>query len=272
VTPSSRARFAEVVRAEPVDLATACLLLGAEVRQDLELGPYLAELDALAGRARLLLAGAGSPLQAAEVLRVALGEQAGFGGRPADYLDLRSSLLHEVLDRRRGLPILLSVVWLEVAGRLGVPAYGVGLPGHFVVGIGTPAGESVLADPFAGGRLLPPAGVAELARSAGVEPEPTHLAPWPPTEILLRMLNNIRQLAAAVEHARTRLWAVELALLLPRHPLALRREHGELLAGLGDLLGGAAELTAYAEAVAPVDPNAAEVALHEARLARARLN
>ncbi|MGI8681843.1 MAG: transglutaminase family protein, partial [Mycobacteriales bacterium] len=131
---------------------------------------------------------------------------------------------------------------------------------------------SVLVDPFAGGRLLPPAGVAELARSAGVEPEPAHLAPWPPTEILLRMLNNIRQLAAAVEHARTRLWAVELALLLPRHPLALRREHGELLAGLGDLLGGAAELTAYAEAVAPVDPNAAEAALHEARLARARLN
>lgn len=272
MTPSSRARFADAVRAEPVDLATACLLLGAEVQPDLELAPYLAELDALAGQARPLLTEAGSVAEQAAALQLALGERAGFGGQAGDYLDLRSSLLHEVLRRRRGLPILLSVAWLEVAGRLGVPAYGVGLPGHFVVAIGTPTGESVLVDPFAGGRPLAPAAVADRLRSAGMEPEAAHLAPWSATEILLRVLNNIRQLAATVEVVSTRLWAVELALLLPRHPLGLRREHGELLTGLGDFIGGAAELSAYAEAVAPVDPAAAEAALRDARLARARLN
>lgn len=83
-------------------------------------------------------------------VRELLGEQGGFHGTPADYQRLESSLLHEVLRRRRGLPILLSVVWMEVARRAGAPVYGVALPGHFVVGFG-PEEEQVLADPFDGG-------------------------------------------------------------------------------------------------------------------------
>lgn len=272
MTAESRARFAEVVRAEPVDLATACLLLGAEVEPDLSPAPYLAELDELARQARPLLAEAGTPADQAAALRLALGERAGFAGAAADYLDLRSSLLHQVLRRRRGLPILLSVVWLEVAGRLGVPAYGVGLPGHFVVAVGTPTGESVLVDPYGGGRVLGLPAAAELVRASGGELEPAHLSPWSALDILLRVLNNVRQLGANVERSWTRLWAVELTLLLPRHPVQARREHGELLVGLGDFVRGAAELTAYAEAVAPVDPAAADAALRNARLARARLN
>jgi regulator of sirC expression with transglutaminase-like and TPR domain len=272
VTAESRERFTEVVRSEPVDLAMACLLLGAEVAADLEPEPYLYRLDALAQSASPEVAAASSAAEQAAALATTLGDRAGFGGSGADYLDLRSSLLHSVLDRRRGLPILLSVVWLEVAHRLGVPAYGVGLPGHFVVAIGSPTGESALVDPFAGGRLLPPTAAAEIVRSAGLDLTAEQLVPWSPVEILLRILNNVRQLAATAEHFRTRLWAVELTLLLPRHPLQVRREHGELLVGLGDLVRGAAELTAYAEAVGPVDPVAADRALQEARLARARLN
>lgn len=72
---------------------------------------------------------------------------------PPDYQRLESSLLQQVLNRRRGLPILLSVVWMEVARRAGGPVHGVALPGHFVVGFGDPA-EHVLADPFAGGVVL----------------------------------------------------------------------------------------------------------------------
>jgi len=272
VTAESRARFAEVVRAEPVDLATACLLLGAEVEPDLVPAPYLAALDGLAEAASPRVSAASSPVERAAALATALGERAGFRGSAEDYQDLRSSLLHEVLRRRRGLPILLSVVWLEVAGRLGVPTYGVGLPGHFVVAVGTPAGESVLVDPYDGGRLLGLPAAAELVRDSGRDLEPAHLSPWSALDILLRVLNNVRQLGATVERSRTRLWAVELTLLLPRHPVHVRREHGELLVGMGDFVRGAAELTAYAEAVAPVDPQAAEAALRNARLARARLN
>src|SRR5674536_283646 len=81
------------------------------------------------------------------------GVLAGFTGDARDYADLRSSLLPEVLRRRAGLPILLSVVWLEVARRCGIPADGIGLPGHFVVRVGDNCVDNYV-DPFAGGARL----------------------------------------------------------------------------------------------------------------------
>jgi regulator of sirC expression with transglutaminase-like and TPR domain len=251
----TRRRFAEVVRSEPLDLGLAALLVGGEVEPSLDVDESLALLDALAASARPLLQP--GVRGAAEGLRVALGERAGFSGFAEDYDDLRASLLHEVLRRRRGLPLLLSLVWFEVALRLDVPAYLTALPGHVVVGIGDAEDEHVLVDPFGGGRLLDVSG----------------LPPMAPPDVLLRLLTNIRALAArlppSLDAARTRLWAVELSLLLPRHPLELRRERGELLVRLGDHLGGAEELETFA-LVAPHD--AAQVARREARLARAQLN
>jgi hypothetical protein len=176
-----------------------------------------------------------------------------FRGFPEDYDDLRSSLLHEVLRRRRGLPILLSVVWTEVARRCGWPAACLGRPGHVLAAVG-----DVVVDPFAGGALRP------------VAPEPVLDA----NDLLLRVLTNVRALAArqgpSLEAVRTRLWATELSLLLPRHPLALRRERGELLVRSGAFAEGARELELYAE-VEPAEESA-DAARSTARLARARLN
>ena len=253
---STRARFAEVVRSEPVDLGLACLLVGGEVDRSLDVDASLAALDALAATARPLVPRVGVRAMA-DGLRVALAD---FAGSAEDYEDLRSSLLHSVLERRRGLPLLLSVVWLEVAARLDVPAYAATLPGHVVVGIGDPEDEHVLVDPFAGGRLLEPVDAPLLS----------------PNDLLLRLLTNVRALTTrqppSLDVARTRLWAVELSLLLPRHPLELRRERGELLVRLGAHLDGAEELETFALAVADADEAAAEVARREARLARAQLN
>jgi regulator of sirC expression with transglutaminase-like and TPR domain len=272
-----RGWFAEVVRSEPVDLGLACLLVGAEVDDSLDVQASLAVLDALAGAARRHVPPGAAPLRAAEGLRVALGEQAGFAGFAEDYNDLRSSLLHEVLRRARGLPLLLSVVWVEVAARLSVPAYAVGLPGHVVVGIGDPDGEHVHVDPFAGGRLLAPASIeSRVLMTTGSPLSPAHLRPMSATDLLLRLLTNIRALTTrqerTLEAARTRLWAVELSLLLPRHPVDLRRERGELRVRLGDHLGGAADLEDYALVVEDADAQAAEAARRAAQLARARLN
>lgn len=253
---ATRKRFAEVVRSEPLDLGLACLLVGGEVERSLDVDASLARLDALAATARPLVPRVGVAAMA-EGLRVALQD---FSGSAADYDDLRSSLLHSVLQRRRGLPLLLSVVWLEVAARLDVPAYAAALPGHVVVGIGDPEDEHVLVDPFAGGRLLPEAEAPVLA----------------PDELVLRLLTNVRALTArqapSLEVARTRLWAVELSLLLPRHPLELRRERGELLVRLGAHLDGAEELETFALAVADADEAVADAARREARMARAQLN
>jgi len=262
VTQQSRARFAEAARAEPADVGLACLLVGAEVEPDLQVDDSLAVLDRLAASCRVR-PGAG-PAATARALRVALGDRAGFAGRPDDYDDLRSSLLHEVLRRGRGLPILLTVVWLEVARRLDLPAYAVALPGHVVAGFGDPEDEHVLADPFDGGRLLAPT-------------DPSHPPPLlGHVDLLTRVLTNIRVLTTrqspSLDAARTRLWAVELSLLLPRHAASLRRERGELLVRLGDHLAGAAVLEEHAELVEPYEPDVAEQCRGEARQARARLN
>ncbi len=272
---SARRRFAETVREEPIDLGLACLLVGAEVDRDLDVDAGLAALDALAVQARRHVPRGCSPREAALGLQAALGIEAGFGGRPEDYADVRSSLLHEVLRRGRGLPLTLSVLWVEVARRLDVVAEPVALPGHVVVAVG--ADEPVHVDPFAGGALRDLDELAAVVRAAtGGRLRPEHLEPARPDALLLRLLTNVRALAArqdrALEAARTRLWAVELSLLLPRHPLELRHERGELLVRLGDHLGGAAELEGYAAVVEGSDPAAAELVRREARLARSRLN
>ena len=273
MTPMRR-RFAEVVRSEPVDLGLACLLVGGEVEPDLDVDVSLAALDALAATARGRLAVAAPLTEAAEVLRVVLGEQAGFAGSAEDYDYVRSSLLHEVLRRGRGLPLLLSVVWLEVAARLQIPAYALALPGHVVVGIGDPDDEHVLVDPFAGGELLSQQVVTSTLAAAGWAPQDARVLT--PADLLLRLLTNIRALTSrrspALQVSATRLWAVELSLLLPRHPVELRRERGELMVRLGDHLGGAHELETYALVVDDADDDAAAAARREARLARAQLN
>ena len=251
MSPTSREHFAAVVRTELVDLGLACLLIAAQADPALDTRAAQAELERLARSV--------DPRRPpVEALR---GVLAGFTGDARDYADLRSSLLPDVLRRRAGLPILLSVVWLEVARRCGIPADGIGLPGHFVVRVGDNYVDNYI-DPFAGGARLDVSGV----------PAP-YLRPWDAAETLLRILSNIRAWAGhSTGRARTRLWAVELSLLLPHHPVDLRRERGVLLVAGGDFAGGARELLGYAELVAAADPAAAERAREQAGAARARLN
>lgn len=268
-----RRRFAAEARAERPDLATLCLLAGAAgdgALDDAGLDAAQIELDRLAG---LLPYRPGGPRAWALALAGLLGERCGFRGSAADYQRLESSLLHRVLERRRGLPILLSVVWMEVARRAGAPVYGVALPGHFVVGFG-PAEEQVLADPFDGGRVLSGSDAETLVAGATGGPlEPGMLRPADPLDVVLRVLNNVRAWAAArPERSDVALWAIELSLALPSHPARLRYEWAQLLVLRGEFLRGAAELEAYAEVVAGVDDSAAERVRRQAGAARARLN
>ncbi|KMS72102.1 hypothetical protein ACM01_24845 [Streptomyces viridochromogenes] len=268
-----RRRFAEEARSERPDLSLLCLLVGAEADGALDeagMDSVQVELDELAGR---LPFRPGGPRSWAVALRELLGERHGFRGSAGDYQRLESSLLHQVLKRRRGLPILLSVVWMEVARRAGAPVYGVALPGHFVVGFG-PAEDQVLADPFDGGRVLAGSDAELLVAGAtGAALQPSMLTPADPLDVVLRILNNIRAWAAArPERTDVALWAVELSLLVPSHPARLRFERGQLLVQRGDFVDGAAELEEYAELISVVDEGAAERVRGEARAARAMLN
>jgi regulator of sirC expression with transglutaminase-like and TPR domain len=268
-----RLRFAEEARAVHPDLATLCLLIGAEADPSLGqagLDEAEVELDRLAG---LLPFGLTSARAWAEAVSELLGARCGFLGTAADYARLSSSLLPQVLRRRRGLPILLSVVWIEVARRAGAPVHGVALPGHFVIGFGDPA-EQVLVDPFAGGRLLTGTEAERLVTATtGTPPDPTAFSPADPLDIVLRILNNIRAWAAArLDRTDVALLAVELSLLLPAHPARLRYDHAQLLVERGEFLRGAAEMEEYAKLVAAIEPSTAEAIRGRARGARARLN
>jgi hypothetical protein len=142
-----------------------------------------------------------------------------------------------------------------------------------VVGFG-PLDEQVLADPFAGGRVLT-GGDAEMlvAGATGAPLDPSMLTPADPLDVVVRILNNIRAWAAArPERSDVSLWAVELSLLLPSHPARLRYERAQLLVQRGDFVGGAAELDAYAEVVGVVDKPAADRIRRQAHAARAMLN
>jgi regulator of sirC expression with transglutaminase-like and TPR domain len=173
-----------------LDLA-ACSLTIAEIeRPGLAAGAYLAKLDALAAGVRAA-ARPGEPLLDAAVRH--LFSELGFRGNTESYYDPKNSCLDQVLDRRLGIPITLSVVVLEIGWRLGLPLGGIGFPGHFLVGGKSGDVERIL-DPFHGGATLDRAALEErLRQSLGPKAvmAPAHLRVVRKREILARMLNNL---------------------------------------------------------------------------------
>ena len=273
MTAASREQFAAVVRAQPVDLALAALLVGAETEPDLDLAAAFAAMDERAAAVPRGVEGEPAAVSAAR-LAEALHR---FSGRREDYAELRSSLLHEVIRRRRGLPILLAVLWVEVGRRAGIATYPVGMPGHFLVGVGDPDGDHVLVDAYRGGLVVSIGEAERLAvDSAGIALVPEHLRPTEPVDVLMRLLTNIRVYAAglpaSLDNVTTRLWAVELSLLLPRHPVDLRRERAELLVRLGSYVAAAAEFERFAVAIEGANPDGAAAARAAGRISLARCN
>lgn len=124
-------------------------------------------------------------------LQQVLGEQLGLAGDREEYDAPENSFLPRVIATRRGLPILLSVVWIEVARRVGIPLFGVGLPGHFVVGHSPRPGAVALLDAFEGGARLAPAEVVALVERAGATFHQSFLAPASARSIAVRMLRNL---------------------------------------------------------------------------------
>lgn len=268
----SRTRLARVVRNAESDLAEAALLCCEEVEPDLDVDVELLRLDAIADGLRSTGFTPTAPREDARALARYLADRRGFTGDHERYHDPRNGLLTRVLDRRRGLPITLSIVYVAVARRLRVPAFGIGLPGHFVTGIG--GGERpVVLDPFDGGRVLDETGLSRLvtdATAGQVEFTRSMLRPAPPATVIRRLLNNLTRDFANEGDAANALWTVELKQLLPNHVPDDHRVRGELLVQLGRFLDGAHAFEAYIDAD-PDAPDAGDVR-HAAIRARAKLN
>ena len=243
---------------DAIDLPRAALLVAGEEYPDLDPKPYLERLDQLGATLRDRLAGETTPERQMAVLNTLLFGEEGFRGNGARYYDPRNSYLNDVLDRRLGIPITLSLVYVEVGRRAGLPLSGVGLPGHFIVAYDAPAGA--LVDPFNCGRPLSVADCEQLLRQtfgSSFRLEPSHLAPTSPRHILARLIANLKVAYERAGDLQRALRASEqLSLVLPTS--AELRERGRLRFRLADLAGAAADLGQYLE-FEPAAPDTADV-------------
>jgi len=177
-----------------VPLDVASLELASVEFPGLDLEGSLFRLDNFAEQIRSRLTAGASTLDFIKTTSELLFDVLQFRGNEENYYDPRNSCLNSVLMRRLGIPISLSVVYIEIARRLGRPMHGVGLPGHFIVGY-EDADAHYWVDPFHGGRILSFADCCSLAKqTAGVDlrSNPAVLAPVNKRQILVRMLSNLK--------------------------------------------------------------------------------
>jgi regulator of sirC expression with transglutaminase-like and TPR domain len=231
-----RSQFAALVdrRSDQIPLAEAAILIGAEDYPGLDTSGYLARIDALAEEIRDEVRQADDARTAGTALTSFLHDRQEFRGNEDDYYDPRNSFLHEVLDRRRGIPITLSILYLEVGARLGLAVRGIGLPGHFLIKL-SDAGTYV--DPFSGRVDLAEADCADRLRAlhgGNAAFEPSMLEPQSNRQILTRVLTNLRVIYRNhANHQGARSALDRLILLNPRAG-QLHRERADVLAGLGE--------------------------------------
>ncbi len=174
-----------------IDVAHAALLFARDAYPDLDVPRYLHQIDEWADNIRSAVAASDDPIK---TLNRFLFKQLSFIGNQLDYNDPLNSYLNKAIDRRVGLPITLSVIYIEMARRLGLPVVGIGLPGHFIVRY-SEGGDARYIDPFHQGRRLSYDDclrlVSDLSEGA-IEFQPDMLEPVGPRQILIRMLNNLK--------------------------------------------------------------------------------
>ena len=246
----ARARFAELMASDDGQIALdrAALLVAQSEYPWLEEAPYLRRLDEMAAELRLRLSPEESPARRiAELNTYLFGEQA-FHGNATDYYDPRNSYLNDVLDRRTGIPITLSLVYLELARRVGLRIEGVGMPGHFIVRC--PAADDLLIDPFNQGAVLSLADCAERLREmygGSLRFSVDLLQTSGPREMVTRILGNLKGAYLRRGDLARALRAVQWARLAqPNRPEDLR-EQGLLRYRLRDFRGAIADLQAFLE-------------------------
>jgi regulator of sirC expression with transglutaminase-like and TPR domain len=267
-----------VALAEAVDarsLAEGALWIAAEAHPGLDVQHWLARLESLGHRAAERLTPDMDVERAATAVARFLFEEEGFRGNGEDYYDPRNSFLDDVLERRLGIPITLSVVYVAVAAWAGLEAAGVGLPGHFVVRAQR-HGRHRLLDPFHGGAPLDRAGcealVARIRPTSGPL-DPRWLEPVPTRQIFVRMLANLKAVYSALGDWARALGASERIVLLAPDALDELRDRGTLRARTGQRVLAAQDWDTYLQrAPKAVDAEQVRSQLRALRQALGALN
>jgi regulator of sirC expression with transglutaminase-like and TPR domain len=229
-----------------IDLARAALSIARWEYPGLEVDAYLERLD---GLARAVDGTRRSPdaLGRLHRLREYLFVEQGFAGNHDDYYDPRNSFLNDVLDRRQGIPITLSLVLMEVGKRLGLAIEGIGLPGHFIAGARLDDSQ-ILLDPFNGGALLTPEECEGLVGSVlgrEVTLSTEHYAPVSGRQLLTRMLANLKGAYWRREEWDRVVGAIDRLLVLDPKAATEWRDRGVAWSNLGEVRRGLGDWERY---------------------------
>jgi len=251
--PTPLAYFASLVREdEGFPLLEATVAVAMDEYPELDVQQVLAQVDQMLARLRRRLASDAGAMQRLRLLNQFFFRELSFGGNINHYYDPDNSHLNRVLQRRKGIPITLAVLWLELAQGIGLKARGVNFPGHFMIKVELPQGQAVI-DPFTGGSLSQEALAERLEpykRRHGLVdefdvPVGLYLQSAAPRDILARVLRNLKEIhRSQADWARLARVLDRLVLLLPEE-WGEQRDRGLALAELGQVEAATADLEAY---------------------------
>jgi regulator of sirC expression with transglutaminase-like and TPR domain len=246
-----------VAREEQINLAQACLMIAQDAYPALDLEHYLDEIERMSLELRAQVPRSAAAEERIGALNDFLFEQVGFLGNSDDYYDPRNSYLNQVIDRKTGIPITLSVLYMEIGRRLGLPLEGVSFPGHFLVRVQVKGGVLVL-DPFAGGvaqseadlrsrlsRVIPEGVAADVPVSQ--LPLDQFLEPAGKREILTRLLRNLKAIYREADKPERLLEVLNRMLVLTPEASTELRDRGYVYRRLECWRPALKDLTEYLE-------------------------
>jgi regulator of sirC expression with transglutaminase-like and TPR domain len=251
--PTALQYFASLV-ADDASLSPleAAISVAQDEYPQLDVQDTLAQIDGLADRLRRRIPADAAPLQRLRLLNRYFFQELGFAGNVNDYYDARNSYLPDVLRTRRGIPITLALLYIELATQTGLQAAGISFPGHFLVKLHMPRGEVVI-DPFSGQslsredldeRLLP------YRRQRGLTgdfeaPLGLFLQAAPPRDVIARLLRNLKEIHRTAEDWPRLLAVLERLVVLLPEAWEERRDRGLARAELGRFAEAAEDLGGY---------------------------
>jgi regulator of sirC expression with transglutaminase-like and TPR domain len=218
-------------------IAEAALALASFDRPRVGLARYGRHLTTLATDVARRAGAAGELAARANALNEIILLKHGYGGDELTYDDLQNANLMRVIDRRKGLPVALGILYLDAARAQGWDAVGLGFPGHFLIRLAE-SGERLILDPFHGGRTLDAVALRELLKAiAGQEVElsPDHYAPVADREVLLRLQNNLKSRLLQAQRPEEAVRVIETMRMLAPDLAELAREAGIIHAQLGNM-------------------------------------
>ena len=254
-TPTPLEYFASLVQSDSdFPLLEAAISLAHDEYPELDVQRVLGEVDQMLARLRRRIPADAGPMHKLRVLNQFFFGSLGFGGNVNNYYDPDNSFVNAVLKTRRGIPISLAVIWLELAQGLGLAARGVGFPGHFMVKVSLPKGQVVI-NPLDGQSLSRDELAERLApyrqKSGLVDefevPLGLYLQPTPPRAIIARMLHNLREIYKSQGDVPRQLAVLDRLIILLPKSWGDYRDRGLLHAELGHVALAMQDLETYLE-------------------------